>query len=103
MKQLLILFTFLFTFNANAFLYEQEDKNLHLATSMALSFTLTSVIMLNNDKISSRKAALIAAGTTILLGLAKESVIDDKFDGEDMIANTLGAGVGTIPFIVIDF
>ena len=103
MKKLLTIITFLFCFNANAFLYEEEDKNLHLATSMALSYTITSTIMLTNDKISSKDAALIALGATIILGLAKETLIDDHFDNDDMIANTIGAGVGTIPFILIDF
>lgn len=102
MKKILIIFTFLFCLNANAFLFE-EDKNLHFATSMALTYTITSTIMLTNPEISSKKAALIAAGTTILLGLAKESLIDDKFDSNDMLANGLGASFGAIPFIVIDF
>lgn len=89
--------------NANAFFYEEPDKNLHVGVSMAGTFVITSTIMLNYPKVTSREAALIAAGSMLLLGLAKESLYDDKFSGDDMLANTLGAGLGTVPFIVVEF
>lgn len=103
MKHLLCITILLSSYTANAFFYEQEDKNLHVGASMALTFTISSALLLAYPKISSRKAALLAAGTTLLIGLAKESLYDDRFDINDMEANVLGAAMGSIPFIVIDF
>jgi glycopeptide antibiotics resistance protein len=99
----LIFLLVLIPFQTNAFFYEQEDKNLHVGTSLALTFVFTSTLLLTYPKMSSRKAALLGAATTLLLGLAKESFYDDKFDWEDMGANAIGASMGTIPFIVVDF
>jgi hypothetical protein len=88
---------------ASAFFYTQEDKNLHLATSMSMTFAFTSGLMLTYPEMSSRKASLIAAAATLLIGAAKEGFYDDKFDWKDMEANTVGTVIGTIPFVVINF
>jgi hypothetical protein len=96
-------FLFLLPLQANAFFYKQEDKNLHLATSMALTYTISSGLMLTNPKMSSRKAALIAATSVLLIGLAKESFYDDKFDWKDMEANTVGVALGAVPFLIWEF
>lgn len=98
-----IILTMLISCNANAFFYEQPDKNLHVGVSMAGTFIISSTLLLNNPKISSRDAALIAGATMLVLGLAKESLVDDHFSGDDMLANTLGVGMGSIPFILIEF
>ena len=99
----LIFLLMLLPFQAKAFFYEQEDKNLHVGTSLALTFAFTSVLLLTYPKMNSRKAALLGAATTLLLGLAKESFYDDKFDWEDMGANVIGASMATVPFIVVEF
>ncbi len=101
-KLKLLVFVLFLPLKSQAFFYEQEDKNLHVATGLALTFTITSTLMLTCPKLSSREAAIIAVGTTLLLGVAKE-MHDDKLDWEDMGANALGSGLGSIPFIVIEF
>jgi len=102
-KFLLIITVYLMSSPASAFFYAQEDKNLHLATSMTMTFAFTSALMLTYPQIGSRKAALIAAAATLLIGAAKESFYDDKFDWEDMGANAVGVSMGSVPFIVIEF
>lgn len=98
-----LLFLILFTSNqANALIYNEQDKNLHFSVSAGATYLLTSGLMLTTD-MKSRKAALVSAGIVLLAGLIKESVIDDKFDWEDMEANTAGVAFGSIPFIVINF
>lgn len=98
----LLFFLLLIPLSANAFFYDEPDKNLHFGVSAGSTYLLTSGLMLSAD-MSSRKAALVSAGLVVLAGLVKESIIDDKFDRDDMEANILGAGFGSIPFIVIDF
>lgn len=102
MSKLICLFLLL-PLEANAFFYEQPDKNLHLATSMALTYTISGGLILTNPKMSSRKATLIAATSVLLIGLAKESFYDDKFDWKDMEANTAGITLGAIPFLIWEF
>lgn len=102
MKKLLILLLF-FSFEAKAFFYNEPDKNIHLATSVALSYTITSGLLLTYPKMSSRKAALISATSVLLMGLAKESLYDDKFDWQDMGANAAGVTLGSVPFLIWEF
>lgn len=98
----LVFFLFLIPLSSHAIFYEEPDKNLHFGVSAGSTYLLTSGLILTTD-IGSRKAALVSAGLVLLAGLIKESVIDDKFDRDDMEANVLGAGFGSIPFIIIDF
>ena len=100
---ILVILILILNCNANAFFYEEPDKNLHVGVSMAGTFVISSTLLLNNPKLNSRDAVLIAGATMLVLGLAKESLVDNHFSGDDMLANTLGVGMGSIPFILIEF
>lgn len=102
MKYLLSLTIFLSSLNANAFFYEEQDKNRHVVASFGLTYIGTTALLATTD-MKSREAAIWAGAAVLLVGLAKESLHDDKFDLGDMGANLAGVGMGSIPFIVINF
>ena len=67
------------------------DKVAHAAVSYSL--TLTGALLLEKLELERWQAVLIAGGATLLIGLAKEYVIDDEASGGDLLADGLGIGV----------
>lgn len=102
MKYLLIFLLIFSSINSQAFFYKEEDKNLHFIVSFAGTYIGTEMLMLTTD-LKPKEALLISATTILVLGLLKESLMDDKFDGNDMLANTAGVGLASVPFLIIEF
>lgn len=99
---LFIFFSSIEAFAANSpdvFSIGRVDHQLHFTASYALSLTTTSFLMKRG--VSQRKALLISNLSTLAIGLAKESLYDNRFEKGDMIAN--GLGVLTQSLFVIYF
>lgn len=65
-----------------------QDKQLHIATSFGLTLALERVYV-SQDLVTKEWAWPVALGTTMVLGLAKES-LDNKFSTADVGANFIG-------------
>ena len=94
MKNALIIF-FMITNIVSAQLIPQ-DKLLHMGGSYVISSGVTAVVY---NKTNNKKKSIICGVTTaIIIGLAKE-IYDRKHghpDMKDMLANSIGAGLGVI-------
>ncbi len=67
------------------------DKVAHAAVSYSL--TLTGALLLEQLDLPRWQAVLIAAGGTLVLGLAKEVMLDDEASGGDLAADGIGVGL----------
>lgn len=74
-------------------IYMQNDKQKHFAVSATIA-TLTAG-MAKNYGLTTNQAILVGFTTSLLAGIAKE-VNDDKFDNNDLLADTIGSGLGAI-------
>ena len=81
----------------------ESDKRLHAATAYGISFTTSQLVRHACTSCTRYERALIGFTTTMILGIGKEFLIDEKPDGGDVIANGVGAGLGAIVSISIDF
>jgi hypothetical protein len=101
----LILLMFTLTFvsptHCKAGSLSRDDKRAHMAASYGLFLTSSYYLEKKKPEWSYWKKTLISALGTLALGYAKESLIDDKNDSKDMLANTVGvaAGVGFTFFV----
>ncbi len=68
------------------------DKVAHAAVSYSLTFT--GALLLERLDLPRWQAVVIAGGATLVLGLAKEYVVDSEASGGDLAADALGIGVG---------
>ena len=75
------------------------DKRAHMATSYAL--TLSVDVVARRFELPRWQAALLGAATTIVVGTAKELVLDDDYDWGDQLAN--GIGITTATLVVFAF
>lgn len=92
---LLFIVIFCFSVSAPAKLLESQSEKTHAAASYG--FALTSTLIFEKELGFSRdRSILYAALTTLALGFAKEHMIDDHYDKDDMIANFLGVTTSSI-------
>jgi hypothetical protein len=68
------------------------DKVAHAAVSYSL--TLTGALLLEKLDVERWQAVAIAGGVTLLLGFAKEYLVDSEASGGDLAADGLGVGLG---------
>lgn len=54
------------------------------------------------EELDKNECMASAIGVAIISGMVKEFVIDRRFDGYDMLSNTIGVGL-SIPFIHYEF
>ncbi|HEY8279558.1 MAG TPA: hypothetical protein VIH99_08045 [Bdellovibrionota bacterium] len=80
----------------------RRDACLHAAVAYGLTLT-GSELLLKKAKLSPMESMLYSSGTVLLLGILKEAVIDDKWDGRDMTANAVGVAAGAGMFWVLEF
>ncbi len=73
----------------------ESDKRAHLFASGLISGT--TYAMLDNKPNRYSKAVAVS----LMMGLGKELILDDKFDKEDMAFNLMGALTG--PLLVWEF
>lgn len=81
----------------------QTDKQKH-ATASAILVTVAYSVA-RQARLKKREALAAAFFTTLAIGLAKE-IVDDRFDGDDLIADAVGAGAGVLlmaPIVFIEF
>lgn len=77
------------------------DKIAHAGTSYVIHSLLYGIHKkLGMDQ---QSAAFFATVETLILGGAKEVLLDKTPDGEDMIANTVGVGISNLVVIGFDF
>ena len=74
---------------ADGFDPRDYDKIAHMTTSYGI--TLTVAVVARHYEMTRWKAALLGAGTALLLGTAKELLHDETFDWGDELGNTIGA------------
>lgn len=104
MRRLSILFTIMLIFSSNAQAfgpYEREDLKKHYAASMLSTIAFYSIYRTFDT--THGKALLGAAVTTLLIGLAKEVLIDAHFDRSDVAANASGIAGGAILTIPVSW
>ena len=108
MKFFLLLSLFLASVPARASRMEWLDRTcrgdacLHFATAYGLGLT-GAELLYKKAHLSPLESTLYSAGAVLLLGAFKEGVLDSSWDGRDMAANILGAGVGVGMFYLIEF
>jgi VanZ family protein len=68
------------------------DKVAHAAVSYSLAFT--GALLLEKLDLERWQAVTIAGGATLLLGLAKEYLIDPEASSSDVLADVVGVGLG---------
>src|SRR3989338_8540460 len=89
---LLVLFLFYSggsAWGADGFRLKNRDHQLHIAASYGIA--LTSTLLLENEADMRRLPAVLWASVfTILLGTAKELLIDDQYSSGDQTANLIG-------------
>ena len=100
--KVIFLLTFWFSLNSQAFFYKEEDKNLHVTVAFASTLLGTEALLLTTD-LKPKQALFITAATVLVLGFAKETLLDDKIDNGDLLANTIGVGLASVPFLIIEF
>lgn len=101
MKHLFSLTVIFFSPNSNAFYYVEPDKNLHVGVSLGLTLVGTQLIYANSN-FTPFESYLISAATVLVLGLAKEMILDDTVDIGDLKANLGGVGIA-LPVLILTF
>ena len=93
MKKLILILTTVISTNAFAI---EPDKRQHLELSAFLGAMSYVAYSANCTK---KRAYVFSILTVLTLGAAKEIILDDRPDGNDMKYNALGAIVGPLLFI----
>lgn len=80
-----------------------QDKVAHAITAFTVSH-LTYVLCKNHldPQITKGECMAIGIGTSLIVGMAKELVIDNNFDWADEGANILGTGL-SIPILIWEY
>lgn len=98
MTKLILIFCLFFGSNALAI---ENDKAKHFVASAGLTAIGTiGFIMAGYEK---DKAIYAAGFMALFIGILKETVIDNKADGGDMVANLLGTAAVVVPVLMIEF
>ena len=79
---------------ADGFDPRDVDKQAHMATSYAITFSVT--VIARRFEVPRWQALALGAATTAVLGTFKELVIDDPYAWGDQLANTIGTGVAAV-------
>jgi hypothetical protein len=103
MKKLLLAIIMSSLFSVQSFAdnidFNNADYQLHLAAGYAVNLTAYSILR-ESTEMSKTKCAMISTAGTILLSIAKESLLDSKFSGGRVKAAAIGAaGAVVVPFV----
>ncbi len=96
MRAALLFFLFTSTAHADELRLKSQDKQLHIAAAYGLALTST---LLLEKKLSRTESVLWASLFTILVGTAKELLVDDEYSAGDQWGNLIGtAGSAAMVF-----
>ena len=101
MKNLKLLILSIILFSHNGAMALEKDKQLHLGLSTVIS-GVTYGLLTREYSVPQGKAYVGAVALTLLVGHVKE-LQDEKYDKNDMIANSAGALLGPALFIMWEF
>jgi hypothetical protein len=106
MKRLILIILMSSLSSAPAFAdkldFNNADQQLNLAAGFAVNLTAYSILKESTD-LSRNQCLLISTAGTILLSVAKETLLDSKFSSANFKSATLGAGIGVVVPFVFDF
>ena len=115
MKYLMMILVLILMLSLDAqakseFDFNRRDLQIHLAVSFGSSLLISKIhhLIAHKDQNTLFHNAWVGFLSTVVLGFMKEIIIDSfiktqSIDGNDIAANVLGAGLGSMVYITLNW